>query len=152
METLTMTDSTTREVQAVARQLVATTEKGTKAIADRLAKIRKEQGITQVEMSKKLKTTQSVYSRYESGEYRLHGELLIQLTKILGITPNDLLGVTESGGKKTEPSEFSVPNRVLRRLRGFDKMTRTDQDILLRTIDMLMGAGTKSRTNEKAAS
>lgn len=141
-----------QESQAVARSLVATTEEGTKAIANRLTKIRKQQGITQVEMAKKLKTTQSVYSRYESGEYRLHGELLVQMAKILAVTPNDILGVTKNGNAKASPSEFSVPKRALRRLRGFENLTRTDQDVVLRTIDVLMGAGRHNRAKKNGAS
>jgi transcriptional regulator with XRE-family HTH domain len=140
-----MIKTTTEVDPAVARSLTATTEAGTKAIADRLTKIRKEQGITQVEMSKKLKTTQSVYSRYESGEYRLHGELLMQMAKILGVTPNDILGVTDNGNAKAEIQELNVPKRALRHLRGFEKLTRTDQDVVLRTIDMLMEAGRQNR-------
>jgi len=140
-----------QEIQTVARQLVATTERGTKAIANRLTSIRKEQGITQVEMAKKLKTTQSVYSRYESGEFRLHGELLLAMAKILAVTPNDILGVTKSGNTKAPLSEYNIPKRVLRRLRGIEDLTRTDQDYLLRTIDAFMTAGRKKRTKKAEA-
>ncbi len=135
-----------QEIQQVARQLVATTERGTKAIGQRLAKIRKEQGVTQVEMAKKLKTTQSVYSRYESGEFRLHGELLILLAKTLGVTPNDILGVTSGGNKKASASEFAIPKRILRRLRGVQDLTKTDQDYLLRTIDAFINGGRKKKS------
>lgn len=136
----------------MARQLVATTERGTKAIAGRLTKLRKEQGITQVEMAEKLKTTQSVYSRYESGEFRLHGELLLAMAKILAVTPNDILGVTNSGNAKAPPSEHNIPKRVLRRLRGVQDLTRTDQDYLLRTIDAFIAGGRKKRASKARAS
>ena len=145
-----MNNDSIREIQTVARQLVATTERGTKAIANRLTKIRKEQGITQVEMAKKLKTTQSVYSRYESGEFRLHGELLLAMAKILGVTPNDILGITTNGNAKASPPEFNIPRRVLRRLRGVADLTRTDQDYLLRTIDAFINAGRK-KASQKAS-
>ena len=146
-----MNNGSNQEIQTVARQLVATTERGTKAIANRLTRIRKEQGITQVEMAKKLKTTQSVYSRYESGEFRLHGELLLAMAKILAVTPNDILGVTKSGNTKAPLSEYNIPKRVLRRLRGIEDLTRTDQDYLLRTIDAFMTAGRKKRTKKAEA-
>ena len=134
------------EIQQVARQLVATTKRGTKAIAQRLAKIRKEQGVTQAEMAKKLKTNQSVYSRYESGEFRLHGELILQMAKILGVTPNDILGVTAGGNKKPVESEFAIPKRILRRLRGVQDLTKTDQDYLLRTVDAFINGGRKKQS------
>jgi len=137
------------EGHTVARQLVATTERGTKAIAERLGKIRKEQGVTQVEMAKKLKTNQSVYSRYESGEFRLHGELLLKMAKILGVTPNDILGVTAGGTKKAPESEFAIPKRILRRLRGVQDLTKTDQDYLLRTVDAFINGGRKKKNASK---
>ncbi len=147
-----MNNDLTHEIETVARQLVATTERGTKAIANRLAKIRKEQGITQVEMSERLKTTQSVYSRYESGEYRLHGELLLAMAKFLGVTPNDILGITKSGNTKAQPSDHNIPRRVLKRMRGVEHLTRTDQDTLLTMIDAIIAAGRNKRSRKKLAS
>lgn len=111
-------------------------------IAAHVARIRKDQGFTQIEMARKLKTTQSVYSRYERGDLRIHADTLIQLASIFGVTPNELCGITPSGGtKKVKTSEETIPKRFLRRLRGVQNLTRTDQDYLLRTIDAFMTVG-----------
>ena len=118
------------------------------AIAAHVAKIRKDQGFTQTEMARKLKTTQSVYSRYERGDLRIHADTLLQLAKIFGVTPNELCGITPSGAKKINTSEDNIPKRFLRRLRGVQNLTRTDQDYLLRTIDMFMN-GAEIKNNEK---
>ena len=42
-------------------------DRHTPAIAKRIAKLRKERGLTQVELAKKLKSPQSIVSRYERG-------------------------------------------------------------------------------------
>ena len=122
------------------RQQTVTTERGQQAIAERVMKIRKERAITQIDMAKKLKTSQSIYSRYERGEMRMHAELILALAKILEVTPNELLGVTKSGNHATPLSDEVIPKRFLRAMRGVDKLTRTDQDSLLRLIDTWMSA------------
>jgi transcriptional regulator with XRE-family HTH domain len=132
------------------RQMTVTTEKGQKSIADRLMKLRKDRGITQIEMAKKLKTSQSIYSRYERGEMRLHAEMLLALSKILSVTPNEILGVTKSGNPVAEPSDDVIPKRFLRALRGIDKLTKTQQDSLLMLIDASVNYGRKKRSTESS--
>ena len=120
-------------------------------IAAHVAKIRKDQGFTQAEMAKKLKTTQSVYSRYERGDLRIHADTLIQLANIFAVTPNELCGITEGGNpKKVNTSEENIPKRFLRRLRGVQHLTRTDQDYLLRTIDAFMSVGKEKQARKKS--
>jgi transcriptional regulator with XRE-family HTH domain len=127
-------------------------KKHVETIAACLSKIRKDQGFTQAEVAHKLKTTQSVYSRYERGEIRLPADTLIQLAKILGATPNELCGVNSGGStKKVNTSEENIPKRFLRRLRGVQNLTRTDQDYLLRTIDAFMGIGLEKQAKKTTA-
>ena len=61
------------------------------AIGERLARIRRERGITQVELAKELEVAQPVLSDYERGELRLHGQLIIDLTRILSVSADELL-------------------------------------------------------------
>lgn len=127
-------------------------EKARQTIGDRLAKVRREKGVTQVQMAQKLKTSQSMYSRYESGELRLHADTVVSIAKILGVTPNDVLGITDGGNVAAEPIEHSIPKRFLRKLKDVEQLTTTDQDHLLRTIDALIKAGNrKGARNGKAA-
>ena len=108
---------------------VVTTERGTTAIAKRIAKVRQDCGITQVEMAKKLSTTQSIVSRYERGELRIHAELLLKLAKIFGTTPNELLGIS----KKEPASTGKIPRRFLSRLKDVHLLSKRDQDNLAQT-------------------
>ena len=119
-------------------------------IAERLTAIRKEKGITQVEMAKKLKVTQSMYSKYERAEVRIYADLLYKMATILAVTPNELFAVTKSGNDATEPVEHSIPKRFLRRLRGVDDMTRTEQDSLLAAIDTWLEASKARRSSNHA--
>ena len=51
-------------------------------LAARIVTIRKERGITQVELAKTLGVTQSMVSRIERGELRLNGEVIVKLAKL----------------------------------------------------------------------
>jgi transcriptional regulator with XRE-family HTH domain len=102
-------------------------------IGQRLARLRRERGLTQVELAQRLGVAQPVVSDYERGELRLHGQLIVKLTDILAVSSEELLGLKKS------PSNGSIRNRrLLRRLQEIDKLPRRDQQALLRTIDRFL--------------
>src|SRR3972149_4323972 len=82
-----------REENALIKLRGLATRKGMESIAERVARIRKERGITQEEMARLLKVSQPIVSDYERGELRLHGELIIELARILGVTTDEILGL-----------------------------------------------------------
>ncbi len=99
-------------------------------IGARLAELRKEKGITQGELAERLDVSQPMISDYERGELRLHGELIVELAKILGVSADELLGI------KIGRKNGSIKNRRLaRRLQSIDQLPKRDQEALLRTID-----------------
>jgi transcriptional regulator with XRE-family HTH domain len=105
-------------------------------IAQRVARLRKERGITQEEMASRLGVTQPIVSDYERGALRLHGELIIQFAKILDVTADELLGLQPA------KSNGSAKNRrILRRIQQIDKLPKRDQEALLRTIDAFLVKG-----------
>jgi transcriptional regulator with XRE-family HTH domain len=102
-------------------------------IAQRLARIRRERGLTQVELAQRLGVAQPVVSDYERGELRLHGQLIVKLSEILGVSSEELLGL------KKVPSNGVLKNRrLLRRLQAIERLPRRDQQALLRTIDRFL--------------
>lgn len=102
-------------------------------IGQRLARLRRERGLTQAELAEQLDVAQPVLSDYERGELRLHGQLIVKLTRILRVSADELLGLEPL--KSTGP----VKNRqLLRRLQQLDRLPRRDQQALLRTIDAFL--------------
>lgn len=102
-------------------------------IGQRLARLRRERGLTQVDLAQRLGVAQPVVSDYERGELRLHGELIIKLSDILGVSSEEILGL-----KKT-PSNGALRNRrLLQRLQRIERLPRRDQQALLRTIDRFL--------------
>jgi transcriptional regulator with XRE-family HTH domain len=102
-------------------------------VGERLARLRRERGLTQVELAQQLGTAQPVISDYERGLLRLNGDVIVQLAKILSVSADELLGLDQS--KQTT----SVKNRrLLRRLQELEHLPRRDQEALLRTIDAFL--------------
>src|SRR5881397_2513563 len=103
-------------------------------IGQRLARLRRERGITQAEIAEKLGIVQPMVSDYERGELRLHGQLIVDLSRLLGVSADELLGL-----EKPRAGGGSVKNRrLLRRLQQLEKLPRRDQQALLRTIDAFL--------------
>ena len=102
-------------------------------IGQRLARFRRDRGITQTELAEMLGIAQPMISGYERDTLRLHGELIVQLAKILNVTADELLGLDEM--KSTMPVKNK---RLLRKLQDLDRLPRRDQEAVLRTIDAFL--------------
>jgi transcriptional regulator with XRE-family HTH domain len=101
-------------------------------IGERMARLRRERGITQVELAEMLGVAQPMVSAYENGGLRLHGELIVELTKILDVSADQLLGLkdTKNGPVKN--------GRLLRKLQQLELLPRRDQQALMRTIEAFL--------------
>jgi transcriptional regulator with XRE-family HTH domain len=100
----------------------------------RLAALRKERGLTQTDLAKKLGTAQAVISDYERGKLRPNPEILVRLAKVLDVSADELLGLRPP--PKTETARLN--RRFLRRLQQIDRLPKRDQDALLRMIDAVL--------------
>jgi transcriptional regulator with XRE-family HTH domain len=100
----------------------------------RLARLRRDKGITQIELAERLGVTQSVVSDYERDVLRLNSELIMQLIEILGVSADELLGVA-----RAPATNGPIKNRRLyRQLQNIEKLPKRDQQALLRTIDAFL--------------
>jgi transcriptional regulator with XRE-family HTH domain len=119
----------------MSHQLAAHCDEIASSIGARLACIRKARGLTQVDLAERLGIAQSAISDYERDRLRLHSELIIQLSRILEVSADDLLGITD----EPLPDESPATKRLMRRIRDFESLSRRDQAALLRTIDAFLG-------------
>ena len=114
------------------------TDRGMRQLAQRIVKIRKQKGITQVELAKILGVTQSMVSRIELGELRLNGEVIVKLAKLYEVSTDELLGV-----RPIEDDRPVISRRWLRRLKKIEELPKRDQDGLIQTVDRYLKAGGK---------
>ncbi len=120
----------------------STTAEGSRAIAQRLAALRKARGVTQVELAEKLDVPQTMVSKYENGEVLLHAELLAQFAAALDVSADEILGLHR---KRAARTPAAVPTPVIdkglaRRFALLQSLSRRDKETVARTIDALVAA------------
>ncbi len=100
----------------------------------RLARIRRERGFTQVELAGKTGLVQTLVSDYERGKLRLNADMIVRFAEALGVSTDDLL-------QPSGPKPVNKPNRrVLRRLEQIEALPPGQQNVLLKTIDTFLKA------------
>ncbi len=110
---------------------------GKDSLGQRIARLRKQKGFTQVELASKMGIIQSLVSDYERDRLRPHPEMIVRFALALGVSSDEILGLT----KTKAPNGTTKNRRLLRRLQQIDKLPRRDQDALLRTIDAFLDRG-----------
>lgn len=64
-----------------------------KIVGNNIKEARKFKGLTQNEVAKLFRMTQQQYSRFENGVFELNYSQIIEICKVLDITPNDVFDV-----------------------------------------------------------
>ena len=105
------------------------------SIGQRIARLRKDRGMTQKELADALSVSQPVISDYENDVIRLPVDVLIPLSQLLNTTADELLGL-KTEGKQTDSN--GTNRRLIRRLKEIDKLSKRDQEALFRTIDAFL--------------
>jgi transcriptional regulator with XRE-family HTH domain len=109
---------------------------GKETLGQRLARLRKERGFTQVELAEKIGIVQTLVTDYETDRLRLSAEMALRFALALDVTVDELLRPKSGASPKRKPSR-----KVLRRLELIEALPPTQQTALLRTIDaVLQGA------------
>ena len=112
---------------------------GPEAFGERLARLRKERGLSQIALAEKIGIIQQLITDYERERIRMHAEMVIRFAKALGVTTDELL----LGEKKpTAMSKLDISLKVARRLQKIEELSPSKQRTILQTIDMFLdGAG-----------
>lgn len=98
----------------------------------RIARLRRDKGLTQVELAERLHVSEPVVSDYENDVIRLPADVLAQIARILATSTDELLGIKAAAPAGASP----IKNRRLyRRMQQIEQLPRRDQDALLRTIE-----------------
>lgn len=123
-------DPWTMEVADVVRSTQLNNEE---SIGERLARLRRERGITQAELAQKLDLAQPNISDYERGILRLNADLILKIAQILKVSSDELLGL-----RQPKPGRAPRDHKLTRRLQEIERLPRRDQEALLRTIDAFL--------------
>lgn len=109
------------------------------SIGQRLARLRKERGYTQVELAEKTGTRQVLISAYETDRAALSAEMAVRFALALEVSTDELL---HPNVKKRSTAKPSL--KVMRRLEQIEKLPENKQSFILSALDsMLRGAAAR---------
>jgi transcriptional regulator with XRE-family HTH domain len=116
-------------------------DEASETIGQRLARLRKERGWTQVELAERVGIIQSLISDYERDRLRMNPEMVVRFAAALEITTDELL----QPNAQKRPLRPRASLRVLRRLEKIEKLPAHQQSTLLKTIDTFLRGATGTR-------
>ncbi len=112
---------------------------GEETVGERIARLRKERGYTQIELAERIGTIQALISDYERDKLRLNGEMAVRFALALEVSTDELLGLAG-----TKAARGKKPSRkILRRMEQIEKLPAAQRALLLKTIDTFIKAAGK---------
>lgn len=104
----------------------------------RLAQVRKERGLTQVELAERTGLIQVVVSDYERGRLRLPADMAVRFAEVLGVTIDELLQPRKKNGAAKSTKQPRL--KLVRRMEQIESLPTYQQRALLMTIDTFIAA------------
>lgn len=104
-----------------------------KEIGQRVRALRKEQGMTQVELAEALGTHQTSLSQIERGIRGVGVQHVIKLAKALKVSPDKLLAPAKPGATSTPRND-----KLLRRVRRIEKLPPDHQEAVVKMLDAFL--------------
>ncbi len=98
----------------------------------RLARLRKEQSLTQVQLAKLLGISQQLTAAYEAGQRKVPASMLPRLVKLLGASFEGLLGAKQPSAKRGPASALQ------RQVEQIRQLPRTKQRFVMEMLDTVI--------------
>ena len=105
---------------------------------ERLTRLRKARGITQIQLAEVIGSTQRAISYYENEAAHPPALVLPDLAKALGVSLEELLGVKKMKAEKQDPET----RRLWKKFQQVRALPERDQRALIRMINSLVQAKT----------
>lgn len=108
----------------------------------RLAFIRQNSKLSQSQIAQKLNIAQSTYAGYEKGVRKIPLEIIVQLSKILNISPTILI----LGDEANIVKDYTISEQEL--IKKYRQLTAEQQGAIENSIDYYIKANMKDETTE----
>ena len=108
----------------------------------RLASIRQNSKLSQSQIAHKLNIAQSTYAGYEKGVRKIPLEIIVQLSKILNISPTVLI----LGDEANIVKEYTISEQEL--IKKYRQLTAEQQGAIENNIDYFIQVNKKDETTE----
>lgn len=112
-----------------------TTDEGMQAIAARIVELRKDAGLTQKHLAEELGVSQPVVSGIERGELRVHGELIVELSRLFKVSADEILGIRTP--KKKTDKMTPEQTRLWKKFQQIAAWPDKDQRAVIRIINTM---------------
>ena len=108
------------------------------ALGNRIARLRKENHITQVQLAEALGVSQSAMNAYELGHRRVPLSALSTLAKTLGVGPEELLGETNAATRKRGPAP-----KLQQHMDRITQLPKPRQRMVMEMLDAVLAQGSR---------
>ena len=108
----------------------------------RLGSIRQNSKLSQSQIAQKLNIAQSTYAGYEKGVRKIPLEIIVQLSKILNISPTVLI----LGDEANIVKEYTISEQEL--IKKYRQLTAEQQGAIENNIDYFIQVNKKDETTE----
>lgn len=108
------------------------------ALGERIALLRKESHITQVQLAETLDVAQSTVNAYESGQRRVPVSALPVLAKALGVSLDELLGETSTAARKRGPAP-----KLQQHMERISRLPKPQQRFVIQVIESVLAQASR---------
>jgi transcriptional regulator with XRE-family HTH domain len=113
---------------------------GEESLGQRLARLRKERGLTQKQVAETTGLIQELVSNYEKDRLRLNADMILRFAEVFSISADELL----KGSKSTVQAKKQPSIKLVRRMEQIEALPLYQQRVLLSTIDHFLAAAQQS--------
>jgi len=102
-------------------------------LGHRIALLRKEQQITQVQLAEVLGISQQYMQAFEAGRRKVPSSMLPTLSEILAVSLEELIGTASTGNKKRGPAP-----KLLQQVELISQLPKTKQRFVMEMLDTVI--------------
>jgi transcriptional regulator with XRE-family HTH domain len=103
----------------------------------RIARLRKDEGITQVQLAEQLGTSQQTITAYEVGRRRVPVSALPRIAKLLGVSIEELIG------EEAKPGKRGPAPKLQQQLERITRLPKTQQRFVMQVIDSVIAQASR---------
>lgn len=112
-------------------------------LGKRIAEIRRERGLTQVQVAERLEVSQQTVNGFEKGRRRVAISTLLDLAELFDATVTELLG---SEGRETR-AKRGPPSRLERQMEAIQRLPRSKQRFVMEMLDAVIAQARRAEAS-----
>jgi transcriptional regulator with XRE-family HTH domain len=104
-----------------------------KQLGSKIASLRKEQQITQVQLAEILGISQQYMQAFEAGRRKVPSSMLPTLAEVLAVSVEELIGIASTNGKKRGPA-----SKLLQQVEQISQLPKSKQKFVMDMLDTVI--------------